>query len=157
MTSAASPNTTTQHNPAATTMLFIGILAVIAGGLLSAVTSPLSLEYGSWASAFLVLVVGVAQIAMTLQRRHHDAKPSTLWLQCAAWNLGAAAVIAGTFLATTLLVDLGSISLVVALMLALQSSRRQHPVNRWTIGYRLLLLTLMISIPIGIVLSHLRH
>ena len=44
--------------------LVLGSVGVVLGGLLAAVTGPLALPMGSWAAAYLVLVVGVGQIVL---------------------------------------------------------------------------------------------
>lgn len=158
----------------ATVLTSVGVLCVVLGGLVSAVTAPLELAHGSWAAAYLVLVGGVAQCAMGLSRaRHPDAvqSPSWAWGQIAAWNLGNVVVIGGTLVGEPWMVDVGSVLLVIALAIALHATRSvpalaaQSPahstrpsVPAWVEqGYRLLLLVMATSIPIGIVLAHIRH
>jgi hypothetical protein len=146
----------------------IGSCCVVLGGLVSAVTAPLGLAHGSWAAAYLVLVGGVTQYAMGHSRARHPnvASPSVwAWAQVATWNLGNVAVIGGTLTGKPMAVDLGSVLLVVALVIALNATR-PPPAARaagrrglsWgDRGYRLLLLVLVLSIPVGIVLAHVRH
>ena len=73
-------------------------------------------------------------------------------------------MIGGTLAGEALVVDLGSALLVVALAVALHAARpnagpaagpRSTPLPDW--AYRTLLLVLAISIPVGMVLSHLHH
>lgn len=140
-------------------LLVLGALAVVLGGLVAAVTGPFGWTKGSWAAAFLVLVVGVAQYAMGWMRAD-VADDRSGWVQVVGWNLGGALVVLGTLVATPLLVDLGSLLLVVALALALRADLRPRPAPRpraMVVGYRLLLLVMLVSIPIGITLSHLRN
>lgn len=140
-------------------LLVLGALAVVLGGLVAAVTGPFGWTKGSWAAAFLVLVVGVAQYAMGWMRAD-VADDRSGWVQVVGWNLGGALVVLGTLVATPLLVDLGSLLLVVALALALRADLRPRPAARpraMVVGYRLLLLVMLVSIPIGITLSHLRN
>jgi len=83
--------------------------------------------------------------------------------QVGCWNLGSALVIAGTLAGEPPLVDLGSALLIVALIIALRAA----PFGARTtaarmprlpeLAYRVLLLVLAVSIPVGIVLSYLRH
>ncbi|WP_067433487.1 hypothetical protein [Nocardioides jensenii] len=137
----------------------LGAACVVAGGLVAAATGPLDLAHGSWMAAYLVLVGGVAQHVMGRVRSSYD--PSRWarwgWMQVLGWNGGNALVIGGTQVDVPLLVDLGSVLLVGALVVALYADRgARGPLPlRW--GYRLLLLVMALSIPIGIVLSHLRH
>ncbi|MGO1975333.1 MAG: hypothetical protein ACTH2Q_20430 [Propionibacteriaceae bacterium] len=159
-------------HPAATgpaaALTVIGGTCVVLGGLVAAVTGPLDLAHGSWTAAFLVLVAGVAQTVMGRARTwwpRAEWPRSRGWLQLGCWNAGSALVIGGTLVSRPLLVDLGSILLVVALVLALVATRAD-PTGRPTSavvpafvasGYRVLLLVLALSIPVGILLSHLRH
>lgn len=143
------------------TFLVIGASCVVAGGLVAAATGPLRLEHGSWAAAYLVLVGGVAQIALgTAQRALAPRLPSTpvIVTELAAWNFGSAAVIAGTLVRVPLIVDVGGGLLVVALGLMMRTVRGSASRPRralWT--YRTALAVLLVSIPIGLVLAHLRE
>lgn len=150
---------------AAAVLTAVGGGCVVLGGLVAAVTDPLGLAHGSWLAAYLVLVCGVAQCAMGRARRTGPTVPASrrwAWAQVAAWNLGNAAVIAATLLGRPWLVDLGSAPLVVALLIALFAAPTRGSVTgplalfgTWV--YRALLLVLAISIPVGILLSSLRH
>ena len=83
------------------------------------------------------------------------------WAQVATWNVGNAAVLAATLLGWPPLVALGAALLVVALVLALRAAPARAAAGRLALlgswVYRALLLVLAISIPVGILLSHLRH
>lgn len=143
-------------------MRMTGICAVVLGGLVAALTDPLDLARGSWVAAYLVLVVGVAQGAMGTARQRWeqgDGGRWRAWLQLALWNLGSVAVIIGTLLALVSWVYVGSGLLVVALVLAFESTRQTHPTRRrWVlIVYRLLLVLLAVSILVGVFLSSMRH
>jgi len=159
----------------ATALIAIGVCCVVLGGLVAAVTGPLDLAHGSWTAAYLVLVAGVTQCAMgrSRARRPDMAQPRSRdsaswgWAQVGAWNLGNALVICGTLAGAPSVVDFGSVLLVVALVIALHATRpattvaarsagqRVSPWADW--AYRALLLVLAVSIPVGMVLSHLRH
>ena len=109
----------------------LGTALVVAGGLVAAVTGPLDLARGSWLAAYLVLVCGVAQCCLAAQDRVlHDAgaSPARLRTTLAGWNLGNALVIAGTLAVAPVVVVL----------------------------FRIGLGLLMVSIPVGLVLAHLR-
>lgn len=157
------------RDPAAA-LTTIGICCVVLGGLVAAVTGPLDLGHGSWAAAYLVLVAGAAQCAMgrARSRRRDLVQPHRwAWAQIGAWNLGGALVIGGTQAGAPLVVDFGSVLLVAALAIALHATRPStavaahsavRRVSPWgDRAYRILLLVLAVSIPVGIVLSHLRH
>ncbi|WP_458040494.1 MULTISPECIES: hypothetical protein [Bacteria] len=140
----------------------IGVASVIVGGLVAAVTSPLNLAHGSWAAAYLVLVNGVSQIALgdaqaTLARRAPSSAIVTT--QLIGWNAGGAAVIGGTVARTPLLVDAGGVLLVLALALMIRAvGWRRRGAPTWPLRlYRLLVMLMLISIPVGLVLAHLRE
>ena len=142
----------------------IGVLCVIAGGLLAAATAPAPSEHTTWAAAYLVLVGGVAQAGLGSGQAMFTARISTPVLagQVAGWNLGNAAVLAGTLLGITALVDLGGALLVVTLGLLAgglipPGIRPVSGTKRWCLyGYRLLVLILFVSIPVGLVLAQIR-
>lgn len=143
----------------------IGVLCVVAGGLLAATTAPAPSEHTTWAAAYLVLVGGLAQAGMALGQATFTARISTPVLvgQVAGWNLGNTAVLAGTLLGITTLVDLGGALLVITLGLLARglnpSGTRPAPnASKWLLhGYRLLLTILFISIPVGLVLAQIRR
>lgn len=136
----------------------LGVCFVITGGLVAAVTGPLDLERGSWLAAYSVLVCGVAQCALAVGHTVTGAPAPTSqlsWIRLAGWNLGNLLVIVGALLRVPILVDIGAVPLVIALVLSFRSTRhagRRTP----AMGYRLVLLVLIVSIPIGVTLSHAR-
>lgn len=138
----------------------IGTAWIVSGGLVAAVTSPLRLEHGSWAAAYQVLVAGVAQYAFgAAQNALAPVQPSrrTIAVELAAWNVGSAAVIGGTIARMPLIVDGGGLLLVVALALMIRSVRGKGAGPAWALWtYRILLVTILVSIPIGLTLAHLR-
>lgn len=145
------------HRP----LLAAGGVSIVAGGLAAAVTGPTAWDHGSWVAAFLVLVVGVAQVGVAAGQAHFApiAVTSTFaTVQSVAWNAGCIAIIAGTLLSSPVTVSIGSAPLVVALAMATfavrGSDRRPRPLS-WI--YRLVLFVIAVSIPIGIALSWARH
>lgn len=152
--------------PPEVVLVAIGACGIVLGGLVAAVTGPLHLEQGSWAAAYLVLVVGVPQVVVGLAPAFFAARPTTPlvgWATVASWNVGSALVVGGTLARLPLAVDGGSLLLVLGVATALYAARRglQHsrsePGRRlagW--AYRGLLLLLLVSIPVGMVLGHLR-
>jgi hypothetical protein len=139
-------------------LLLIGIVSVVVGGLVAAVTSLLDLAHGSWLAAYLVLVGGVGQAAMGAARvltAGPGDRVSLGWGQVGSWNAGNALVIAGTLATLPPLVDAGGLGCVVALALALRQARRlPRTVSAW--GYRAVLAVLLVSVPVGLVLAHVR-
>ena len=136
-----------------------GSCCVVLGGLVAAVTEPLELVKGSWLAAYLVLVCGAAQYAFgTVQLRlaGPSIPPTRAWAQLACWNLGNAAVIWGTLTGVPVIVDAGGALLVIGLGIALLASR---PAGLRLTGrvYRCALVVLLVSVPIGLALAHLRH
>src|SRR5579875_3107512 len=94
-----------------------GTACVIAGGLVAAATAPAPSGHGSWAAAYLVLVGGVAQVALGAgQALLAPRSPSRRLVaaEFAGWNAGNAAVLAGTLAGVTPLVDAGGALLVAA-------------------------------------------
>lgn len=138
----------------------LALVWVITGGLVAAVTSPLGLEHGSWSAAFQVLVGGVLQAGLGIAQQALASRgPSrrVLIAELLTWNLGALAVIAGTLLTTPLLVDAGGLLLVATMVLMIRAVGRRSKGPAWALWtYRAVLLVTLVSIPIGVVLAHLR-
>jgi hypothetical protein len=131
------------------------------GGIASAVAAQDPSYLASWAVAYLVLVVGVAQIAlgagMTVLARGTSVQHSLRSI-FVLFNLGNAGVIAGTLLRdrmshSVLLVDLGSLLLAGALLLGVGIARGAPP-SRLRSLYYLLVIGLLLSMVIGILLAH---
>lgn len=154
--------------------LVVGGIGIIGGGLVAAVADPLHLTRGAWAVAYLVLVVGVAQIGLGVLQERLAARPVSARLrtgQLVTWNVGNAAVLGGTLAAAPFVVDAGGLLLVVALALFLVSQRAVGPGNSgpaplpshgrsrghrsavWV--FRGLVILLLVSIPVGLILAHL--
>lgn len=144
---------------AASVFFGLGSGFVVLGGLVAAVTGPLSLSLGSWLAAYLVLVCGAAQCAIGLVQQRLAVRPShtrTFWTQVLCWNVGNAAVIAGTLTAVPAVVDVGGALVVVPLVLTILAVRNS-PRRLLSMGYSVVMGVLVISIPIGLTLAHLRH
>lgn len=150
--------------------LVVGGTGVIAGGLLAAVADPLHLGRGPWAAAYLVLVVGVAQVGLGVLQERLAARPTSRRLRAAqlvTWNAGNAAVLGGTLATAPFVVDAGGLLLVAALVLFLVAQRAgagpsprrgaaAGPGLRWALWiFRGLVILLLVSIPVGLVLAHL--
>ena len=133
----------------------IGTAGIVAGGIVAAIAATDPSENGVWASAYLVLVVGVAQVALGLGQAWIAERPpaaSVVLGELALYNLGNAAVIGGTLATRTWPVDIGGALLVMALGLYLWTGRRSR--GGWvTLAYRLLVAVIVVSIPVGLVLA----
>ena len=141
----------------------LGTSCVVLGGLVAAVTEPLAVADGSWLAAYLVLVGGVAQCAITGMPLWLAARPISTrlnWTELACWNLGNALVIIGVLTDLPWFVDFGGVALLIGLGIAWHAARRGTKPGRATRftgpAYRCLLLLLLISIPIGAALAHSR-
>lgn len=136
----------------------LGYVAIFLGGLIAAVTAPLDLEKGSWLAAYLILVAGLAQLLLSHQAQIlHASIPSVRdsWTELSLFVAGNAAVIIGSLLALPLLVDFGGIALIGALVLALRAAAgAQNTWRAW--AFRVFYAAVIISVPIGLVLAHLR-
>ena len=143
-------------------LLTAGGLSVIAGGAAAAVTGPTQWSHGSWVAAFLVLVAGVAQLGIGAGQAYLATTTPTatsVAAQCGMWNLGCAMVIAGTLLSSPFTVSVGSVPLVAVLMMSLLALRGRSRTRRSIVlvAYRLLLVVVLASVPIGIALAFARR
>lgn len=134
-----------------------GAACVILGGLVSAAIAPTPTEHGSWAVAYLVLVGGVAQVALGAgQALLAPTAPSrhVVRSEMAGWNTGNAAVLAGTLVGFAWLTDIGGAILVVSLALVISQTRGAARRPAWPLYlYRGLVTLLLVSIPVGLVLA----
>lgn len=139
---------------------FVSCSAIVAGGLVAAITGPAGFVNGSWVAAYLVLVVGVGQLGLGVGQALLAADvPSGRrrgW-QLVVYNLSSIAVVVGTLTDSVAIVVAGGAMLFIALMLFLAAVRRSGEHRRHLAIYRLLLATLAVSIPVGLSLSVLRH
>ena len=140
--------------------MLVGAVGVIAGGLVSAAGASSPTRHLAWAVAYLVLVVGVAQICLGLgQAVLGERSPSRSFttVEIVAFNLGNAGVLIGTLRETPWLVDVGGAALIVALVAFMLGARgRTEP--RWLrYLYWFVIVVLLISIPVGLVLARVLH
>lgn len=143
-------------------VIFVGFgsLAVIAGGLLSAFVAGNPSYVTSWAVAYIVLIVGVVQIALGLGvGRLARRQSSTLLLTSAflAFNLGNAAVISGTVIKyatgdNTILVDIGSLLTALAMIFFIRLVRGATK-TKWLIAYYILVGVVFVSMVVGVFLA----
>ena len=142
---------------AASPFVAIGAACVVAGGLVAAAVATDPSELGAWAAAYLVLVGGVAQVALgaglaLLASRLPGRR--AVAAELAAWNAGNGAVLAGTLLGAAWLADVGGAALVVALALALAGVRGAVRQPAWPLHlYQVLIALVLVSIPVGLMIA----
>lgn len=140
-------------------LMIIGGVFVLLGGAVAAVTSPLGIEKGSWLAAYLVLVAGVP-VYLVGQFIAHWLAGRGGWALLIGWNLGNAAVIVGSLLSLPLLVDVGGIVLLIPLAYLLWKGAADGTASSAAVIGRWLLIAALIimifSIPVGLVLAHVR-
>lgn len=145
---------------AAVPFAVLGTSCVVAGGLVSAAVAVAPSQLGSWAVAYLVLVGGVAQVALGAGQALLASRPPgrrTVAAELAGWNVGNGAVLAGTLLGATWLADAGGVMLVAALALALAGIRGAVRDPAWILHlYRALIVVVLVSIPVGLVIGAVR-
>lgn len=144
---------------AATPFVVIGTGLVVVGGLVSAAAAPTASYHSSWAVAYIVLVAGVAQALLglgqaVLTEGTVSAGERQLELWC--WNLGNAAVVAGTLLDVPIMLYVGCVGLIVTLVLVMRALVHV-PSNLLVWSVRVVIAVLLISIPTGIVLQGIGH
>lgn len=147
--------------------LVAGIGCIVAGGLLAAATAYVTTQKTAWATAYLVLVGGMAQIALgaAVSWLAPHAPRRLAWWAFAGWNLGNAGVLVGQLAGVLLVTDLGTAVLVAALVVVLvavgswghagsrgPATAPPHPRVVW--AFRGLVILLAVTMPIGVVLAH---
>lgn len=147
---------------AVTPLLTVGGACVVGGGLLAAATAYSTTQQTAWATAYLVLVGGVAQIGLAggLGWLTSLVDRRVVWAVVALWNIGNAAVVAGQLASIPASTFAGAAALLAALLGVVAQTRRAgvapaHPLALW--GFRGLVVLLAVSIPIGLVLAVVGH
>jgi hypothetical protein len=133
-----------------------GALLVLAGGFVAAAGGEAPSRHLSWAAAYLVLVCGSAQIFLGGGQAlvgSRPVPPRLAAVQLAAFNLGNAGVLVGTLSGTAAVLYAGSAVLVVALALFAWATRSTVSPRLRVVVYRVVLVALAVSIPVGGVLG----
>lgn len=132
-----------------------GAVAIVVAGALSAALAHAPTRAAMWLTAYLVLVVGVAQIGLGVGQARLASRPPKSALLGSQWLLfnGAnALVVAGRLLGRPAAVVLGAVVLAVALGLFLRGVRGAG--GGWLPwAYRLLVALLACSALVGVGLS----
>jgi len=137
-----------------------GTLAIIAGATLSAFSAKTPSTFAMWATAYLVLVVGVAQVFFGIAIVKILPKNTTKLLYCfyALFNTGSALVISSTALKYADYSDhmfmavSGSALIIAALSLLTWHMRHAKP-SLLKLATFVVLITLIVSVGIGLVLA----
>jgi hypothetical protein len=149
--------------------LVAGVACIIAGGLVAAATAYVTTQKTAWATAYIVLVGGVAQIGLgaAVAWLAPTAPRRAAWWTFAGWNLGNAGVLSGQLAGILILTDIGTAILVAALVTVLAAvggwrgrgarasatGAPEHPGVLW--AFRGLVILLAVTMPIGVILAHL--
>lgn len=146
--------------PAARAFVLVGCASITAGGVIAAVSRPAGLERGPWLAAYLVLVGGVAQIALGAGQAWMSAEPPgprAVRRDVGAWNLGLAATVIGSLASMPIVTTVGGVATILALSLFLWGVRRCGTTRRWLLAsYRCLVVLVLVSTPVGVALSWIR-
>ena len=128
---------------------------------MAAVTRPTGFAHGSWLAAYLVLVAGVAQIALGVGQAWLAGEApgrADVTIELVAWNGSVVATIVGTLAAAPLVTTIGGIALVVALLRFLAGVRTAGgSSNTSLVLYRIVLTIVLVSTPVGLALAWIRH
>ncbi len=141
------------------TILFValGTSALVFAGLFSAATARSASYHSAWLVAYLVLIVGLAQLALGIGQWWLASKPfriATVIVELLFFNLGNAGVIVGTLLAAPVWVDVGSLWIVIALAFFVWQvwSPRRRGLALW--AYWVLVVLLFVSVIVGLVFAN---
>lgn len=140
---------------AARPFVWLGIAAIIAGGLVAAAVAHRPAQHLVWMSAYLVLIVGVAQIVLGAGQAWLSwPVPPPGWIagEWIVFNLGNTGVIAGTLAGSFATVFAGTVLFAIGIALFLASARGAAG-GRWLLGYRILLGLVFLSSLAGLALS----
>lgn len=133
----------------------LGVVAIVVGGLLTAVAIHWPLRDLIWVSAYLVLVVGVAQAVFGAGQAWLSGDvPKRGWIiaEWVTFNLGNAGVIAGTLLDIFWLVLAGTLLFAAGIALFLLGTH--GAVRRGAlVAYRVVLGLIFVSSLVGLVLA----
>ena len=154
-TSATVPSAAIQRQ---LPFLIAGIAYTIAGGMLAAATAFTTTEKTAWATAYIVLIGGVVQVALgaALAILAPESDARWKWGIFALFNLGNVGVLVGQLTATVLVTDAATVALAASLAWALVATRQGsgRPEHRgWLLAFRILLVFLAVSMVTGVVLA----
>lgn len=132
-------------------------VSVVAGGALAAaIAAPAPTRHGVWAAAYLVLVLGVGQLVLGVGQALLASTPPTARMAigvAAFFNAANIAILLGIVTDHIFVFDAGSVLLLVTLTLFLHGVRSGARAGWPLSGYRLFVSMLIVSIPIGLLIT----
>jgi len=138
----------------------IASFSIIIAGFISAITAFSLSYFASWVVAYLVLVVGVAQLMLGFGQAYlaeEAPSQSLLIAEIVLFNAANIATIAGTLLSWLVIVYIGAIFMIVSLALFLWGVRIANRKHIWLLyGFRAIVFILIISAGIGLVIASLK-
>ncbi|CAJ1501192.1 hypothetical protein MU0083_002621 [[Mycobacterium] kokjensenii] len=146
-----------ERRSAFTPFAVAGSAAIVGGGVLAAaIAAPMPTRHGVWAVAYLVLVLGVGQLVIGAGQTLLPGSPPSSGaarLRAAAFNVSGAAIVLGVVTDHLAVFYTGS-ALLFAVLARLLIDVRRSPRSGWApVAYRLLLVALVVSIPIGMAVT----
>lgn len=154
-TSSSVPPGSAWMHPTSWPFTVIGALGVIGGGLLSAITAAHPSYHASWAVAYVVLVIGVAQLTLGVAQASltgGTVRGRVVAWQAVCWNLGNALVLIGTLTAVPVVLYAGTLLFLAALALFAVVIRTGRRGLLFAVAWALLVL-LAISAPVGAIIQ----
>lgn len=146
----------TKLNSPAHWLIYLGALSIVVGGALSAGMAHQPSRLVMWASAYLVLAAGVAQVVLGLLLIKLRAAGKALWGALVLFNVGGLLVIFGTvykkMTSGVLLLDFGEIVLLLSLIIMAYAIRHTRRSAMKTVFY-LLTAVMILSMLVGLGLS----
>ncbi|MDN5865581.1 MAG: hypothetical protein L0I62_10300 [Gammaproteobacteria bacterium] len=133
----------------------LGIAAIVAGGLVAAVSAHHPTRNLVWMAAYLVLVAGVIQCVLGAGQAWLAERPPrsrSAWGQWGLFNLANAGIIAGTLCSLPGLVAAATVLFLAALLWFFGGVRRCRR-RGWGVAYRVLLALVSLGACVGLVFS----
>lgn len=139
----------------------VGTAGILAGGGVAAAARPVGWDSGSWAAAYLVLVVGlgswVGGLTLGLVPARDGGPPRTADRRAtpllAGWIASNAAILTGNLLDVRTILVLGSVLLLLVLIASAYVLRRDAAASPWLTAYSAGVVLLAVSMPIGLLLA----
>ena len=136
----------------------VGGLSIVVAGVISAFLPDEARSFDTWLVAYLVLVAGVAQVAIGWGLSKLPAKKvaTHVWTVFLAFNIGNWLVVSGTLIRETLFVYVGGALLFFAMLVCLVAVRgaKRTPA---LYAYMFVVAVILISTPVGLILSTVRN
>ncbi len=160
MTSTSTPDSTQSAwtHPTSRPFTILGTIGVVGGGLLSAVTAANPSYHASWAVAYIVLVVGVAQVTLGVAQTSltgGTVRRRTVAWEAICWNLGNILVLFGTLTSIPALLYAGMVLLLAALALFAVAIRHGRRGLLFAVTW-VVIVMLLVSLPVGAIIQAIR-